>query len=75
MRSLMAGLEWVASRFTAWQMPPKAVIFKVRTRLGYPVMAQPLDEVAHPLGRDPEPGFLPGLRLAAVDGAVLEVPR
>ncbi|MBB2996657.1 hypothetical protein E9229_002904 [Paeniglutamicibacter cryotolerans] len=38
-------------------------------------MAQPLDEVAHPLGRDPEPGFLPGLRLAAVDGAVLEVPR
>lgn len=73
MRSLLAGLEWVAGRFRDWQMPTKAAIFKARTRLGSTVMAELFAEVAKPMAVPGGAGFYRSWRLVSVDGTCLDL--
>lgn len=72
-RSLLAGMEWITSRFRDWQMPTKAAIFKARTRLGSTVMAELFAEVAKPLAAPGSRGFYKAWRLVSVDGTCLDI--
>ena len=73
MRSLLAGMEWLAGRFRPWQLPTKAAIFKARTRLGSKVMIDLFAEVAKPVAVPGGPGFLSSWRLVSVDGTCLDI--
>ncbi|MGY4541854.1 hypothetical protein ACVWY0_001767 [Arthrobacter sp. UYNi723] len=73
MRSLLAGMEWLAGRFREWTMPTKAAIYKARNRLGSAVMVALFAEVAKPFAVPGGPGFYKGWRLMSVDGTTLDL--
>jgi Insertion element 4 transposase N-terminal/Transposase DDE domain len=75
---LVAGLEWakrVRVRLALGMQPTPAAITYARQRLGWPVMARLMEQVAGPLaGQESESAFVSGMRLVAVDGMCLDVP-
>jgi Insertion element 4 transposase N-terminal/Transposase DDE domain len=75
---LVAGLEWakrVRVRLALGMQPTPAAITYARQRLGWPVMARLMEQVAGPLaGQESESAFVSGMRLVAVDGMCVDVP-
>src|SRR5690349_2544190 len=75
MRLLVGGLEWVGRWRGAWSVPSTAAIAKARARLGPQPLRALFAAVVAPLAAEATPGaWYRGLRLVAIDGAVLDVP-
>jgi hypothetical protein len=75
MRLLVGGLEWIGRWRRAWTVPSTAAIAKARARLGAEPLRALFDATVHPLATEATRGaWYRGLRLVAIDGAMLDVP-
>lgn len=75
MRLLVGGLEWIGRWRRAWTVPSTAAIAKARARLGPEPLRGLFDTVARPVATEATRGaWYRGLRLVAIDGAMLDVP-
>jgi hypothetical protein len=75
MRLLVGGLEWLGRWRRRWSVPSTAAIAKARARLGPEPLRIVFDTVVRPLATEATRGaWYRGLRLVAIDGAVLDVP-
>jgi hypothetical protein len=75
MRLLVGGLEWLGRWRRVWSVPSTAAIAKARARLGPEPLRGLFAAVVRPLATEATRGaWYRGLRLVAVDGAVLDVP-
>jgi len=75
MRLLVGGLEWLGRWRRAWAVPSTAAIAKARTRLGPEPLQALFNTTVRPLATEATRGaWYRGLRLVAIDGAVLDVP-
>lgn len=74
LRKVTAGVRWAADDADHRPLPYDGSIAKARARLGETVMADLFAGCAGPVGRVGEPGvFFAGLRVASIDGTVLDV--
>jgi Insertion element 4 transposase N-terminal/Transposase DDE domain len=74
MRLLVGGLEWLGRWRRAWTVPSTAAIAKARARLGAEPLRALFAATVRPLATDATRGaWYRGLRLVAIDGAMLDV--
>jgi hypothetical protein len=75
MRLLVGGLEWMSRWRRAWTVPSTAAIAKARARLGAEPLRALFRGTVRPLATEVTRGaWYRGLRLVAMDGAMLDVP-
>lgn len=75
LKDLLEGLRWAQGGWDRYQVPSDGAISLARYRLGEAPLRHLFESVAAPVGdeRTPE-AFWRGLRVMAVDGAVLDLP-
>lgn len=74
-RKLVNGLGFLGNWSDTWQVPTSSAVSKARHRLGAAALAELFDRVAVPqAGPGTAGSWYAGLRVMAVDGAVLDVP-
>lgn len=73
MRSLLAGVEWVAGRLRQRTKPTKAAMSKARTRFGSAAMLELFEQAAQPFAAPGGAGFNKDWRLVSIDAMTLDL--